>query len=192
MEVVQNAKSFSKEECVKWLTELGLSHTGTLDDLKTRVALFARTPKLVQKLKARAQRQYTFKCSLDASTIPPSTAQWSSDENLYPKISPGMISSYLSHKREGSIGQQQKGHQFTAGKLKMSRYLWMVPKLMLKQSSKNHMVTKHGLLSSSSLMAFLQKGIVAVQLVFVAFVHTLSQPFYTYNIMGRQRRRCWH
>ena len=111
-----NVNDFSKDECVKYLTEIGVSHTGTLDELKTRIILFDRTPNLVNKLRAKAQRLYTFKCSLDPIKIPAPSTKWTSSESMYPHVNADMIHMYATQKREGSIGQQQKAWQFVSSR----------------------------------------------------------------------------
>ena len=47
---------------------------------------------------------------MDPTNIPPLTAPWTSDDSLYPYITSSMFKKHASNKREGSLGQQQKGY----------------------------------------------------------------------------------
>ena len=101
-----------KKDCIKWLTDHGLSTSGTLDELYIRINKFKLYPFLTEKLKRKAERIYVFKTFLNPTNIPPLTAPWTSDDSLYPYITSSMFKKYASNKREGSLGQQQKGYIF--------------------------------------------------------------------------------
>ena len=47
---------------------------------------------------------------MDPTNIPPLNAPWTSDDSLYPYITSSMFKKYTSNKREGSLGEQQKGY----------------------------------------------------------------------------------
>ena len=99
-----------KKDCIKWLTDHGLSTSGTLDELHIRINKFKLYPSLTEKLKRKAERIFVFKNFLDPTNIPPLTAPWTSDDLLYPYITSSMFKKYASNKREGSLGQLQKGY----------------------------------------------------------------------------------
>ena len=107
-----NTKNLSKDDCVKWLINIGVSHSGTLEELRAKVGKFARTPGLVQKLENRSKRLFTFKSSLPLIEVPPDTAKWDCDPSNYPSVTSEVIAQYASLKREGSLGQQEKARQF--------------------------------------------------------------------------------
>ena len=101
---------FQKKDCIKWLTDHGLSTSGTLDELHIRINKFKLYPSLTEKLIRKAERIFVFKTFLDPTNVPPLTAPWTSDDSLYPFIKSSMFKKYASNKREGSLGQQQKGY----------------------------------------------------------------------------------
>ena len=69
--IMTNVNSLSKEEAAKWLGNLGLAVSGTKKELTVRIIKYLRYPKLINKLKLKASRNYTFKCSLNPLSIPP-------------------------------------------------------------------------------------------------------------------------
>ena len=75
-----------KKDCIKWITDHGLSTSGTLDELHIRINKFKLYPSLTEKLKRKAERIFVFKTFLDPTNIPPLTAPWTSDDSLYPYI----------------------------------------------------------------------------------------------------------
>ena len=62
----------------------------------------------VKLRKLKAQRSYTFKCSLDPLEIPPISAKWDNSETLYPMVNEATFKAYCSFKHQGSKGQQEK------------------------------------------------------------------------------------
>ena len=98
----------SKPEAAKWLANHGLGVSGNKNQLNDRIRLYERYPGLVKKLRQRLVHNRKFSCSLDENTIPALTAPWKADDNLLPKVTPLIFSKYASHKREGSLGQQDK------------------------------------------------------------------------------------
>lgn len=78
-----------------------------------------KVPGLVQKLKTKSEKAYVFPCSLNSADIPPATAKWRAAANDdLPKINNKMFTQYVSMKREGSAGQQEKALQmFTSRKI---------------------------------------------------------------------------
>ena len=99
---------FTKDKAVEWLRDIGLSVSGTRDELLTRIRKYMRYPNLVEKLKSKAHHNYTFTCSLDPLLIPPITGPWKTEDSLLPKVSQAMFCDFISHKKEGSLGQQEK------------------------------------------------------------------------------------
>jgi len=105
---MEDVNKFSKEEASKWLKDIGLSTSGSKDELINKIKTYLRYPCLVEKLKTKACRNYTFPCSLDPLTVPPFTAKWVTDEKMYPKVSQSVFVKYASNKTQGSQGQQEK------------------------------------------------------------------------------------
>ena len=54
----------NKENCVKWLADIGASTSGSKQELTIRINRLSRYPGLVQKLKAKSEKAYVFPCSL--------------------------------------------------------------------------------------------------------------------------------
>ena len=101
----------TKEEATEWLRDIGLSVTGTKDELLNRIVKYTRYPKLVERLRSKAHSNYKFTCSLDPVLIPPVNGPWKIGDNLWPKVSQATFKNYASHKKEGSLGQQEKAFQ---------------------------------------------------------------------------------
>lgn len=101
-------EKYTKEEALEWLRDIGLALHGTKDELINRIKKYIRYPKLVARLRGRAKKCYTFKCSLDPLTIPPPNANWKLNDKLLPKLSQEIFIKYSSQKKEGSQGQQEK------------------------------------------------------------------------------------
>ena len=98
----------TKEQHVAWLASIGVSTSGTKDDVIERVNTFKKYPRLVEKLRKKANRAYKFPTALQPTDIPPKTAQWSSDSDQLPKVNNEGYMSYCSNKTEGNVGQQEK------------------------------------------------------------------------------------
>ena len=111
MELEKPIIEFSKEELMKWLRNLGLSVSGTKEELLTRIRKYERYPNLIKKLKIKATRNYSFPCSLDPLNIPPSTANWKVEDSSFPIITNDQFYAYASNKKEGSQGQQEKAYR---------------------------------------------------------------------------------
>ena len=99
---------FTKDEAAEWLRELGLAVSGTRDELIKRIRKYMRYPKLINKLKLKASRHFSFPSSLNPNSIPPVTAKWEVDDALWPTVTQKTFLSYSSQKREGSQGQEEK------------------------------------------------------------------------------------
>ena len=100
----------TKEECITWLTEHGLSTSGTLQELKMRINKFKLYPSLTKKLKVKNEKNFVFTTSLNPLEIPPITTGWSSNYDFLPRINATVFKEYASKKREGAMGQQQKAY----------------------------------------------------------------------------------
>ena len=98
----------TKEQHVAWLASIGVSTSGTKDDVIKRVNTFKKYPRLVEKLKKKASRAYKFPTALQSTDIPPKTARWSSNSSQLPKVNDEGYMSYCSNKTEGNVGQQEK------------------------------------------------------------------------------------
>ena len=59
-----------KIDCIKWVTDYGLSTKGTLHELRIRINKFKLYPSLAQKLKRKAERCFAFQTFLDPTSIP--------------------------------------------------------------------------------------------------------------------------
>ena len=98
----------TKEQHVAWLASIGVSTSGTKDDVIKRVNTFKKYPRLVEKLKKKASRAYKFPTALQSTDIPPKTVRWSSNSSQLPKVNDEGYMSYCSNKTEGNVGQQEK------------------------------------------------------------------------------------
>ena len=86
----------TKEQHVAWLASIGVSTSGTKDDVIKRVNTFKKYPKLVEKLKKKANRAYKFPKALQPTDIPHKTAQWSSNSDRLLKVNDESYMSYCS------------------------------------------------------------------------------------------------
>ena len=100
--------SYSVKDATSWLSNHGLSVSGTKQELNQRIRLYQRYPKLTEKLQKRSTYNRSFECSLEEKLIPPITAPWKADCEAWPLVTEKMFTEYCSFKREGSIGQQAK------------------------------------------------------------------------------------
>ena len=108
----------NKENCVKWLADIGASTSGSKQELTIRINRLSRYPGLVQKLKAKSEKAYVFPCSLDSFEIPPATAKWRAASDDLPRVDGKIFTQYVSKKQEGSAGQQKKALQmFTSRRI---------------------------------------------------------------------------
>lgn len=107
----KNATSLTKEEAVKWLSNLGLQVTGSKEELINKIKKYQLYPNLVKKLRSRTSRNRDFQTSLDPLSIPPLTAKWSNDMSTLPNIDKDIFDWYSSQKKEGSRGQQEKAYR---------------------------------------------------------------------------------
>ena len=115
---MEKSTEFDKENCVKWLADIGASTSGSKQELTMKINRLSRYPGLIQKLEAKSEKAYVFPCSLDSADIPPATAKWRAANDDLPKINNKMFTQYVSMKREGSAGQQKKALQmFTSRKV---------------------------------------------------------------------------
>ena len=96
----------TKEQHVAWLASIGVSTSDTKDDVI--INTFKKYPRLVEKLKKKANRAYKFPTALQPTDIPPKTTQWSSDSDQLPEVNNEDYISYCSNKTEGNVGQQEK------------------------------------------------------------------------------------
>ena len=66
----KSIQRLSRDECIEKLKETGQHGPGALEEMKMKLRKFFLYPKLYQRLKLKAQRQYKFECSLDPSEVP--------------------------------------------------------------------------------------------------------------------------
>ena len=93
----------------QWIEKLkiGQHNPGTLEEMKIRLRKFSLHPKLYQRLKLKAQREYKFECSLDPNEVPSISAKWCLDEKFYPAVNEDILT-YCSFKHPRNKGQQEK------------------------------------------------------------------------------------
>ena len=60
----------TRDQCIEKLNEIGQHSVGTLEEMKMRLRKFSLYPKLYQRPKLKAQREYKFQCSLDPNEVP--------------------------------------------------------------------------------------------------------------------------
>ena len=102
------SSTYSVKDATKWLSNHGLSVSGTKPELNHRIRLYQRYPMLVEKLRKRNTHNRTFPCALDEALIPPLSAAWVADHSSWPNVSEATFLRYCAQKREGNIGQQAK------------------------------------------------------------------------------------
>jgi len=121
---MERSAEFKKENCVKWLADIGASTSGSKHEITMRINRLTRYPGLVQKLKAKSEKAYIFPCSLDTTDIPQATAKWRAANEALPKVKSKMFTQYVSMKREGSAGSRRKRYKcLQVEKLSMSKLL---------------------------------------------------------------------
>ena len=76
--------NWTKERCLEWLRETGVSTFGSKEDLVTQIECFQQFPNLLQKLRKRAKRNYQFSRSLPPKDILSNISLWKSDS--LPKV----------------------------------------------------------------------------------------------------------
>ena len=108
---VKEVNLFSRREAVEWLRDIGLAVNGTREELQCRIKKYIRYPKLVNKLKRKCRSHFKFSCSLDPLCIPPITAKWKTNYESLPIVTLEAFKVYASHKKEGSLGQQEKAYR---------------------------------------------------------------------------------
>ena len=106
--VIDATGDATKEQHVPWLASIGVSASGTRDDVIKTVNTFKKYPRLVEKLKKKANRAYKFPTALQSTDIAPKTARWSSNSGQLPKVNDEGYVSYCSNETEGNIGLQEK------------------------------------------------------------------------------------
>ena len=86
---MEKSTELNKENCVKWLADIGASTSGSKQELTMRINRLSRYPGLVQKLKAKSEKAHVFPCTqprLDSADIQPATAKWRAANDDLPKI----------------------------------------------------------------------------------------------------------
>ena len=99
--------------------------------MKTRLRKFSFYPKLYQRLKLKAQREYKFQCSLDPNEMPIISAKWCLDEQFYPALNEDIFNAYCSFKHQGNKGNRKKA-------LRMLQSRKIVSEQTLQESSGIH------------------------------------------------------
>ena len=104
----KSIQRLSGDDCIQKLKEIGEHGPGTLEEMKMKLRKFSLYPKLYQRLKLKAQRQYKFECSLDPSQVLGIKVKQSSDEKFYPFVDNSTFNKYCSFKHQGNKEQQEK------------------------------------------------------------------------------------
>ena len=101
-------QKLTRDQCIKKFKGIGQHDPGTLGKMKMRLRKFSLYPKLYQRLKLKAQREYKFQCSLDPNEVPSISAKWCLAETFYPTVNEDIFNAYCSFKYQGDRGQQEK------------------------------------------------------------------------------------
>ena len=107
--------TWSRKQCVDWLKDIGVSHSGTKEDLILKNLKFQKYPALLKKIKDRANRNYKFLTSSSPSDIPPSTSLWKQENilrltNLFLRVTVNIKDKeYLVSNRKHIVYSKQKG-----------------------------------------------------------------------------------
>ena len=78
--------TFTKEDCVTWLRNINQTTSGTLEELRQKIRRFSQYPKVVEKLKLKTKRQFSFATSLAPENVPPLSARWRVDFESFPNV----------------------------------------------------------------------------------------------------------
>ena len=108
------------DQCIEKLKEIGQHGSGTLEEMKMRLRRFSLYPRLYQRLKLKAQREYKFQYSLDPNEVPIISGKWCLDEKFYPAVNEDIFNAYCSFKRQGNKGQQEKALRILQSKIIVS------------------------------------------------------------------------
>ena len=65
----------ARDQRVEKLKDIGEHSPRTLEEMKMRLIRFSLYPKLYQRLKLKALREYKFQCSLDPNGVPSISAK---------------------------------------------------------------------------------------------------------------------
>ena len=104
----ENILKLTCDQCIEKLLEIDQHSLGTLEEMKMRLKKISLYPKLYQRLKLRAQREYKFQCSLDPNEVLSISAKWCLDEKFYSVVNEDIFNAYCSFKHPGNKGQQEK------------------------------------------------------------------------------------
>ena len=106
--------SLGKESLKQYCKELRLKVTGEKQELVERLAPLGKSAELFQKKVLRISQTYKFSTSLEASEVPPPSANWkiigrNEDPNV-PVVNENTIRDYQKAKYAGKKGQYRKAH----------------------------------------------------------------------------------
>ena len=104
----ESIQKLTRDKCIEKLKKIGQHGPRTLEEMKMRLRKFSLYPKLYQRLKLSAQREYKFQCSLDPNEVPSILAKWCLDEEFYPAVNEDIFNACYSFKHQGNKGQQKK------------------------------------------------------------------------------------
>ena len=72
----ESIQKLTLDYCIEKLKEIGQHGPRTMEEMKMTLRKFSLYPKLSQKLKFKAQREYKFQCSLDPNEVPSISEKW--------------------------------------------------------------------------------------------------------------------
>ena len=98
----------TRDQCIGKLKEIGQHSPETLEEMKMKLKKFSLYPKLYQRLKLKAQREYKFQCSLDPNEVRSISAKWCLDEKFYPALNEDIFNAYCTCKHLRNKRQQEK------------------------------------------------------------------------------------
>ena len=142
----ESLPSLGKETLKQYCKELGLKVTGEKQELVERLAPLGKSNELFKKKVLRVSQTYKFSTSLDASEVPPVSANWKiigKNEDLnVPVVNENAIRDYQKAKYAGRKGQYRKAH------LMFSSRRIMPVKLIHQESNSKHSFVKANVLKS--------------------------------------------
>ena len=110
----EHLPSFGKESLKQYCKELGLKVAGEKQELVEKLAPLMKSTELFEKKVHRISQNFTFSASLDASEVPPISANWKiigKNEDLnVPVVNENTIRDYQKAKYAGKKGQYRNAH----------------------------------------------------------------------------------
>ena len=148
----------TRDKCIEKLMEIGQHSSGTLEEMKIRLSLH---PRLHQRLKLKAQREYKFQCSLDPNEVPSISAKWCLDEKFYPAVNEDIVPLNIQKIKDS---KKKLSVCYKAEKLYLSKLYGIILEYIFVESQKNLTVQQSDQLLYNFKVMYLVKQLVGALL----------------------------